>query len=406
MIRRLLGGRGAGPYTPTYSAFTIAAAPDGYSNVLTDPRAMHYNGKTYMSWVDGSGNATAARWDNAARILTSFDLAAIGADVHNGPAILVREPDKRILASWSAHDGPVIYTRISTNAEDVSAWGATSSMGAGDYTYQTLVQLRSVASQPIYMFYRNYATVGRLAYRVSTDGGATWGSEVLLLSVTGAGNVPYWKITTDWLTRIDIAVTDTDRSTANPSSLYHFYIDGTTGNRYKTDGTQITAALPIAASDTTLVKSNAEGPVAPESITYDVLARPVIVYQVYSSAGVTNSVRQARWTSAWGHATICDTNGLPTASNFRFEAGAVMLTANDCIIGRKVSGHMEMFRYTSTDDGATWSSGTQLTTTATGDALLPAAVVEGANTLRAIWTSGTLTNSTTHSMATIGYGTG
>jgi Neuraminidase (sialidase) len=401
-----MGGGPAGSLVPPHPhVVSLTAAPHG-GWTIPMPGAYAYNGKTYFTWVNGTSGATevAEYAHDAQTISAPFTLDDFGGpDNHNNASVMVRKSDKRLIAAYAQHDAVTAYLRISTNPEDATAWQAyvdlDAQLGSSDYTYMTLVQLRGVANDPIYLFYRDFsASTGRLAYSVSTDDGATWSARTLLY--TGAsGQVPYWEIMTDWDTRIDIVTTSETPGNSPTSGLYHFYLSG--GNRYKTDGTIISAALPLVAANITLIEANTDGEhIALATATNGTSPASLFMVKLSSS---NNSVRHAIWNgSAWVVHEVCQTDGV-VAGNQYASSGAIGW--NDPYLvytARKVGSKFEMFRYTSADGGVTWA-GAQLTVSSSVDHMWAEPVVFAEAALEVIWLSGTYASDTNNNFGISGY---
>lgn len=399
-VRMLLAaaGAGAGFHVDTLTVSTVASAPNGGWTQIPDPKVVVVGGTAFLGWVDGtSHDVEYAQWDIASEVLSTP--VALGhllvddgpPDNHNSGSILVRSSDSKLLAAYSGHADDRVRLRISTNPLDATAWGSEQvvnpALGTCTYTYQTLVE----EGGTLYWFTRCHLTAtntGRLAYATSTDGGATWSSWTLLL--TGAsGKVPYWRIWSNGAGRIDIFTTD-DSPTS--SSLYHFYIDTASGNRYQSDGTLIATSLPIGVADMTLVKSNAAGAVWSWGNCWDG-SRPATVLMRYVSAS-DNEVMVARWTgSAWQVDAVATAGGVVTGNQYASGAAISKTDPNLVYMARKVSGVFEMYRYRSTDDGATWT-GSQLTSGSAHDNIWPDSVTGGGRDMEAVWLYGDYTSDT------------
>ncbi|MFP4192124.1 MAG: glycoside hydrolase family 88 protein [Candidatus Hydrogenedentota bacterium] len=137
------------------------------------PTAIREGNKTFFGTSDETGNIIISSYDHEEREWehTIVDSDS-GADDHIQPAILIRD-DGRILAAWSKRrsDSDDICWAISENPHDVSEFGEIDAFhagGGGDYP--KLVQWGG----EIRVYYRA-AAYDVWDYRVSTDGGATWG---------------------------------------------------------------------------------------------------------------------------------------------------------------------------------------------------------------------------------------
>lgn len=355
---------------PAAPGITLTAAPYGGWTQIPEARAAYYNGVTYFGYVNGSnGNVEVRSYNHATEITSAATVikTALGVDTHNAPALLVRDSDKKIVVAYSGHVGSTLWVRISTNAEDISAFGSEiTAESGGEHTYPILLQRLAETNDPLYLFYRdNHGSGTRLAYVKSTDGGVTWGSQV---AVWDANLGSYWKITTDGQWRIDFAVTDGNPDNAS-SKIYHFYADAT--DYHQSDGTVLVGSQPFGPSQVTEVYDGA-GPAWPTDIILNGSNLPRIVYSV--SLGGDSSYRFARWTgSAWNLSTIVSAGAdivdpAPVAT-----LDAVVLT--DCHLVKKVAGNWELYRYErSSDTVDTWDGGTAVTTSSGFDNIYPVKV--------------------------------
>lgn len=411
LVRRLLmvsGGSGSIP-APVLSLLTIATAPNGGWTQIPDPKFPVSGGKVFLDWVNGtSGDVEYAHWDIGSQTLSMPQALGVGLtddgppDNHNSGSVLVRSSDARLIAAYAGHEDDRVRVRISTSSNDASAWGSEVALDpgyGGVYTYCTLVELTGEGK--IYLFARSIPNVGAeqgsLVYATSTDNGASWSSWTRLFTGTGL-TVPYWRIGNNGTDRIDVFTTDMAPTT---SALYHFYLTG--GSRYETDGTLISASLPLEVSNLTLVKSNSEGAVWSWGASYAADDSPASVVMIKLS-GSNNSVRVARWNgSAWVLTEVAQTDGVLGVNQFASGAAIGRTNPNLVYMARKVSGKFEMYRYTSADDGATWS-GAALTSGSASDNVWPDTTTNGSASLEALWLYGSYTGDTSYSFGVRGAG--
>lgn len=404
-------GSGGIGYNPVGSlaSWTISSAPNGGWTGIPDPKVFVASGKAFLGWVDStSGENEFAEYDLTAQTLSTPVALGTGLaddgppDNHNSGSILARSSDGRLVAAYAGHFDTTPRVRISTNPYDATAWGseyATFSGSGFATTYCTLVELTSEGK--LYLFWRDEpgggTNTGRLAYSTSTDNGATW-SAMTVLFTGGTGEIPYWRIGTNGTDRIDVFTTDDHPGSS--SSLYHFYITG--GARYKSDGTLISTSLPLTVSDFTLVKNASEGSVFPFGACWDGAA-PACAFQVNLS-GTDSSTRTARWRSgAWQLNTVASAGG--TISGNVFAPGASIHKTNPNVLwmARLVGSFFEMYRYTTADDGATWT-GTQVTSGSAAHNAWPDTATHGGFALEAVWLYGTYTDDTNFSFGVRGAG--
>lgn len=407
-FRRITGAR--------LTAKSVQALPAwGYGNCVTWPRAIYYNGKTYFGNVcQDKSPLTVASFTNASRT-TSAPYALLSPDagdgnVHVSPSLILRDSDKKIIVGYADNIQPTgySYTYTSTNAEDATAFGASAKVdatGRWGPTYPILVQLTSVTNDPIYYFVRWYSSgTFYTGYYKSTDGGATWGSWVNLWKPVSTSS-QYHIIVSDFASRVDFYVTTTNRAAGTPSAVYHAYLDGTTENLYKSDGTLIGAATggPYFATSGTLVQDTGLGSAWPASAGYSGGKPHCSLGINIDNASTDVRTRVARWTgSAWQVDTVADAGGVFADV---FESGsAVSWTSPDRIfMGKKVGSFFEMYVYDSPDSGTSWDP-TAITVGSDKDNVLPFVPKDAAAGCEVLWTQGDLASATAYNMRVMSYG--
>jgi Neuraminidase (sialidase) len=388
--------------------FNLTSAPDGGWTLLPHARATYYNGYTYFTWTrgDSTGPIYVASYNHTTEVVSTPVLidGMNGVDTHNSPAMLVRDSDHKLLLAFCIQGSANIFTRLSTTSLDTdpdlgdglaAAVNIDSSIGGSDYTYPMLVQLTGVASDPIYLFYRDeVSNTGRIAYSKSTDNGATWSARTVVMS-GAASFVPYFIVRSS-TTRIDVASTDRAYSGSEGSvDLGHMYMNGSDDKWYTSAGVEITATKPFGHSELTQLESNVGGAFASDGIAG---TNPVFAYHVASGSTVT--AKYVRWDgAAWDSGTIYTADSHPVDGMF----GG--LAINRAATGEVFSGietgtsSSELYTYVSADLGLTWDAGTAITT---GSADFNAAVTpieNGVSTLPVIWLRGTLTSSYAFTMS-------
>ncbi len=385
LVARRIPRGGSGGFTVAQPA-VVSLGVTGFWNDIPDPKGFTYNGKTYIGSVNDSGSIFVSSIDHASHAVVTSTVgtgfSSVSGNVHNSIAVLVRQSDRRILIVECQEEAGNFIVNVSTNPEDVSSFGtATSILSGGNYTYVSLCEL----SDGIYLFTSRKVTgVFYLAYSKSTDGGSTWSAMTNVVSPV-ASDRTYRRIGHNGTNRIDIFTTDTDRTVANPSSVYHLYMQG--GNFYKTDGTQIVASQPFLASQGTLVQNTTYGRARATSWAYDSSGYPAVTINSRALAGDTTPeyVRVGRWNgSAWTTYAVTDSGSQLIVS------GA--LVKNDptiMYVPKLVASALEMFRYTSDASGATWS-GTQITSGSTDDNDAPDTPMNPSG-VRAFWAYGIYT---------------
>lgn len=367
----------------------------GFWNDVAEPRAVYFNGKTYLAWVRDDGHVLVAEYDHATSTLsTPTDLITTVSPFdgvhHNAPSLMVRASDGRIIVAVSEDDvsaTPAYF--VSTNPEDTSAFGTEQSIGSAlvSPTFPTIYQQDD---GDIYYWIRHYDDpVFVSGYFKSVDGGATWSAFVPVI-VPRTTSAQYHRIGTNG-SRFDIFTTDTNR-VDTASAIYHFYLDGD-DDLYQTDGTLVGAAAsgPYGADDGTLVKSAAEGAARCNGWAYDDSGYPACLILV-NSGGTTNLVRVARWSgSAWSVTNVVDVGGV-IGGNLYTSSGAMDKRNPDLLyIPVKVGSYFELFRYRY--DSGTWT-GTALTSGSSDDHATPDTPLHARRGLRCLVGVGTFTDDT------------
>jgi putative BNR repeat neuraminidase len=386
---------GSGGFTlPIPVEATITSSPEGGWQGLTGAGAYWYNGVTYFGYIDSSGNVKINTYSDAGVLGTAFTLhATLQVDWHCNPAVLVRS-DGRIIVAYCRHSGSEMYVRLSSNPEDISAFGTEtnidSQLGGFQYTYPILFE----SGGTLYLFYRDDGPGGngepsKWSYSTSTDG-VTWAAETIFYN-QGTLNT-YMAVDFDG-TRFDFAVTD-GSADADNASVYHFYRVGS--SYYKSDGTLISASLPLTPADLTLVHSGASGGARyPASIDGNG-GSPIITWPEFT-AGAKDwyyAAYSGSWTS---HNVVSD-----GATGAAWVEGGFALDHSDPTIAwlsRSVSGHYQVFRYRTYDSGATWFS-TQISASASDD-FYPF-VPRNAGRLKALWLRGTASSATSYTLQIMG----
>jgi hypothetical protein len=93
------------------------------------PEAIHYKGthdKTYVTWITDAGAMQIGEYNHVSSTWTVTTVATgFTADDHSNPTITVITNGAntgKLMIFYSDHAGPNAYFRISTNAEDSTAW--------------------------------------------------------------------------------------------------------------------------------------------------------------------------------------------------------------------------------------------------------------------------------------------
>lgn len=395
----LLGGTSSSQQVAhTFTSQSLAA--DGVWTWFNDPRAVTYNGKTYVGFITSTGDVQIVSYDHATATASAPVTlsAALEVDDHDNPSILIRDSDKRIMVFYAKHADTTLRLRVSTNPEDISAWGSEQSLDANvgltTYAYTNPLQLTGETGDPIYLIFRHFDSLVTSPpttawyYTKSTNDGTTWSAGTSFWK-PGSAKYPYVRVYPTSATRFDVVATNAHPAHENPS-VYHFYYEG--GNWYKSDGTQIVASLPLTPADVTLVYDGTTTPAWVWDITVDADGNPWVLYATFPTTS-DHRYNVGRWTgSAWTTAEICAAGGYLYAAQEHYSGGVAFDHDNPRIVyaSREISSQFELWKYTTDDDGATWS-GVALTSGSAVKNIRPIVPRDAEPDLKVIWLRGTYT---------------
>jgi hypothetical protein len=394
--RRLLlhaGGTGSFVQAPP-SLVTLLSPPNGGNNPWMTPGAYQYGGVVVGGYTDGtSGGVEAFTFDESTEAVggpyTIHAAFQSPTDAHSSPA-LFRRSDGKIVTVYSTHNSIPINTRVSTNDHpDASAWGAAQSqdadLGGTNYTDEQIYEL---SDGDLFMLYRDEPVAGtdsRWCYSKSTDGGLNWSAQTVLFRISGTRSyIVSWKDPNSDL----IHIVTTNGASSGFTKLGHLRLDGITLARTKSDGTTIATALPLAFADATEIHT-ATGPLFAANVAIDGSGYPVI-------SGIDDlDYTYHRWNgSAWVNNVIVSTgtgfeyNG--TGAGFQPWGGCVDDgDTNTCWLLIDSGGNPNLWRYRTTDNGASWSG---VDCGAAGGEVHTIIPVRNPNRLRAYFPSGSWTD--------------
>jgi hypothetical protein len=175
----------------------------------------------------------------------------------------------------------------------------------------------------------------------------------------------------------------------------HFYIDGTDGNYYQSDGTEITASLPFLHSELTQLESDVVASLPLDGISG---VNPTFTYGVDIGSSRL-SLKHARWDgAAWDKNEIDEIDHHPL-DRFYCYAAINRADPDEVFTGVKTgASSSELYSYVTLDSGATWS-GTAVTSGSTNLNAAPIPVVQGVATMPVMWLRGWILSSSSFSFA-------
>ncbi len=367
---------------PKTGAACATLATQGCWTWYHDPRAVYYKGtqeKTYVGYFhsdNNPGEAGIASYDHATGAIQTFNLKTnFGFDDHNTTTLTIL-PDGRIITFYCVHYGAAWYSRISTNPEDISAWGAEKTVNVA-CTYPNVCQL-SAENNRLYLFFRGPSTEGGDAgmpyYQTSNDGGATWSTAVKYFfgGTEAAGMRPYCKYCSNGKDKIYMLIEQDNRNNPPPKPTFFMYYFN--GGFYRMNGTLIKtvaqdAATPIGVNDVDMVFDPANPPDGLSNVIgtgWDVAldpdGNPVFVYDIYdnTNGGPNHRYYYYRWDGTkWNSHFLVNSGNPMTEGNVEvgFGGGLILDHVNPNIVylSTHVNGVFELERWVTPDKGATWT---------------------------------------------------
>lgn len=370
---------------------------NGAWNWYNNPRAVYSNGKSYITYVNSSGDVGIVQHNHSTRVTSSYVFdSAFEVDDHANPAVHIL-PSGKLFVVYAPHVGNITYT-TSTGIEDISAWETLADIpNVSNASYPTIVQL-SGESNLIYIFYRVGTGANRPIYYVTYDG-EDWTAQVK--TIDNAGQRPYtlYKNTS---TKIHFAFHNGHPAEVALNNLYHCYYEG--GNYYQTNGELIGAIvdLPVLPADATKIydaDSNSDRGSWAYDITLDSNGYPVIVYATMNTAVSTfpdHRYRYARWNgSEWlDNQIIYSGEAFSTRLQEDTYSGGICLDhANPNVIyfSKQEGAKYEIWKGITSNLGVDWSF-QRMTSNSTYQNLRPTTIRDGVLEMPLVWMRGTYTN--------------
>jgi len=396
----------------------IVLNDDGGWCWFQDPRALVVGHKLIFGSVASGRSDPTRRGDIE---VTSYDLETgtrsmfelhdrLQLDDHDAPGLVVR-PDGRLVAVYARHgNDDLARVRISSNAGDVSSWGAERTLSLGDaVTYSNVFFLSEMRGGKGRMFDFHRGQGWDPNYLVSDDLGVSWQYGGRLLAGPGR---PYLRYASDGLRTVHLIATEQHPRNFD-NSLYHaIFRDGVlhgSGGGRIADPRQ----REVVPEELTRIFSGDADHVAwSVDLELDREGRPVALFSVQrdgagqpkSQAGQDHRYHYARWDGEqWQSHELCFAGTRLYAGEDDY-TGLAALDPDDCDVvfvstdAHPVTGeplvssadgrrHHELFRGQTSDRGATWTWAA-ITSNSSFDNLRPTVPASGPGRTVVLWLRG------------------
>ncbi len=357
--------------------YTPVRLAEGVQTLPVIPKGTWFHGRPLVAAISQTAGVriTDLGWDGnfRGRAYSPWSMGAIAGDAHSAPAALTLS-DGRLVMAWTpfSADNNNAFIRV-TNGDSLDPldWETTrnfgSEMGQEAYTYASLVELA------LGVFYFSRARTAAETsdqmgfwYSHASDPSDTFPTATKIL----AGDRPYVMHAKNGPYRVDFLVATGNPSEQPTNSMYHFYmaINPSTDaiTFHKSDGSSV--STPAVVGDLTLIYDGTSAPAWIEDIAIGPDGYPRVIYVVYNDPDTPGdyTYHYGRWTgSAWVTAPIADGGATTIPDNFIANGNAAIdpedvNTVIACCLpdGGTV---LQAMRYTSEDNGLTWTLETQLT---------------------------------------------
>jgi hypothetical protein len=351
------------PAAAAAGSLPVVWAPGSWS-WFGDPRAVHVGGAegpTYAGWVDWSGDIVVGAFDPRLGSLGDEVIGHTYHDDHSDPSLLI-EPDGRLTAFWSAHNGAQMSYRTTLHRGDIHAWGPAAQVhqdiaGRYGFTYPNPVLLPAEHDQ-LYLFFRGADWSVDFARR--TPAGVWSRSHV---AIRAPGQRPYVKVADDRRGTIALAFTGGHPRNTMASIYYAAYRHG---SLWTAAGRWITrmGAPPIAPARAQLVyDARATGaPAWVWDVAFGRHGRPVIVYATFPRRGGATYWYAVYSGRHWVSHRLTDGGGSisPGTIEDQYAGGIALDHTNPSVVyaSVQVPGGWEIQRWTTSDGGAHWMHAT------------------------------------------------
>jgi hypothetical protein len=397
------------PPLPTASALT--SAPNGGNNPWTIPGALYHAtpNKTFITYVDGSGNVEGIEYDHATDTLGGPYTIHSGfhVDAHDSPSILRRASDGKFLAVYSFHNSTPINIKVGNTANSLNGWNLAtnldSQLGGSRYTDAAIYEENSL----LQLFYRDEPSAGtdsRWCRSTCDPASPTtgWAAQQIIYRIASTRSYMI-SCHDDANGRIHFIVTN--GASSGFTKLGHFYLNVAAGTYHQSDGASM-GSPPFNFTHVTQLYSGSANVFA-SNVVVDGSGHPVVAFQDTVSGDIRYIY--GRWNgSAW-----LTTYVVSAGTGYEYNGSGTGFAAyGECIddgdpnrywLIRDVSGQSEIFLYTTANGGASFTS-EQVTTGSTALQTQMICVRNPHTDLRVFWQRGTWTTYTNWNVGLVAAG--
>ncbi|MFH1840530.1 MAG: BNR-4 repeat-containing protein [Nanoarchaeota archaeon] len=369
-------------------------AEDGGWCWLGEARAIHYNNKTYVGWINREGDVMIWSYDHDTGETEEYILHDnFEIDDHANPSILIR-PDGHLMVFYVKHgdyDYVYMWTRTSINPEDISAWSQPQPITSGNFlSYPNPVYLGD--EELVYLFYRGSSTDGWDPTYI-TYNGADWSEETIVYSSDDGR--PYTKVVSNDKDEIHFAFTNGHPDVTPNNNIYYIYYKN--NSFYLPGGVFVNNIedLPLQVEDLSLVyDSTISGERAwIWDIALDKSGNPYIVYAIVEDQNNHRYV-YAYWDivkNEWINHEITDHGGgiVDTGSQSYYSGGISFDQEEPNIIylSKEIDGIFEIQKAITQDKGTSWVF-EDITSNSDKDNVRPVAVRNHVSNFNVVWMYG------------------
>lgn len=352
------------PYEGSPAYPTIPGAVQGWWSAPVVFRQINeYGDNSFIGASDQYGHLITLLYDHKTNSIRRKNIAKWEPDDHNVPAF-VQRLDKRIIVAYSRHalENNIRY-RISDTA-NCDDWGPEQTLATSDTA--TYVQMFRQSSA-IHLFYRVGASgSGGWCHRRSTDNGATWTAERIILDTQYVLFVP----TAD--ASAFRAYCYQNPTTGADHDIYYCSINSATGE-IRANGAQVTGAAnaftgvgcPVAMASIQKAVDVASATISTRLMSASVAQTNFSCLAVEFTSASTTDGKLYRYSYSANNALftrryICDV-GVPFATATQYHGGAWFDPASQDVVyvaRNDGAGAWSVDRYVTTDAGATWAQTT------------------------------------------------